>query len=99
MARYFFICTLIFMAALSRLLPHPPNMVPVTAVALFAGVYLGKKWSFVIPLAAMLISDSVIGFHRGIPAVYASLLGISLIGIWLGRRQGFLTTLGATLAG
>ena len=43
--------------ALARLLPHMPNFAPITAMALFGGVYLQKKYAFVIPLLAMLISD------------------------------------------
>jgi ABC-type amino acid transport system permease subunit len=30
---------LIFAAAASRLIPHPPNMTSITAVALFGGAY------------------------------------------------------------
>jgi hypothetical protein len=99
MARYFFPFSLILLAALSRLLPHPPNFAPITALALFGGVYLDKKHTFIVPLAAMLISDYVIGFHSGIPWVYASFIAIGFIGLWLRNHQGVVTTIGATLAG
>ena len=48
---------IIFALALSRLLPHMPNFAPITAVALFGGVYLSARYAFLIPLVAMLMSD------------------------------------------
>ena len=30
-----------------RLLPHPWNFTPIGAIALFSGVYLGRKYAFV----------------------------------------------------
>ena len=42
-------------AALSRLLPHPANVTPVTALALFGAVYFDRKFlAFLVPLAAFL---------------------------------------------
>lgn len=40
-----------------RLLPHLPNFTPVTATALFGGVYLKKRYAFIIPLSSMAVSD------------------------------------------
>ncbi|MBM4167452.1 MAG: hypothetical protein FJ218_11125, partial [Ignavibacteria bacterium] len=40
---------LILLAAFSRILPHPPNFTPVSAIALFGGVYLEKRWSILVP--------------------------------------------------
>jgi hypothetical protein len=49
----------IFIAALGRVLPHPPNFAPMTALALFAGAYLSRRWvAFLGPLVAMLVGDS-----------------------------------------
>jgi len=42
---------------LSRLLPHVPNFAPITAMALFGGAYLSKKYALLLPLVAMAISD------------------------------------------
>lgn len=65
---------LIVAAALTRLLPHPPNFSPVEAIALFGGAYFAtKQWAFVVPLLAMLISDLALGALHG--ADYASYLG------------------------
>ena len=37
---------LVFLGALSRLLPHPPNLVALGALALYSGARLPKRWSF-----------------------------------------------------
>ncbi|MBI1806256.1 MAG: hypothetical protein HYR76_04290 [Ignavibacteria bacterium] len=99
MARYLFTFALILFAALSRVLPHPPNVVPITALALFSGVYLEKRQTFIIPIVAMLLSDYVIGFYTGMIWVYGSFVAIGVIGLWLRKHPGFITTFAATLAG
>ena len=48
---------IITVAAILRLVPHMPNAAPITAMALFGGAYLNKKYALIIPLLAMLISD------------------------------------------
>jgi len=49
---------IILLAALSRLIPHPPNFTPIAAMALFGGAYFfNKKWAFAVPLLAMALSD------------------------------------------
>ena len=45
------LAALIFIAALSRVLPHPPNFSPIEAVALFGGAYFAKRhWALLVPL-------------------------------------------------
>lgn len=99
MLRYFVAFSLILLAAFSRLLPHPPNVVAITAIALFGGVYLEKRHAFIVPIAAMLLSDYFIGFYRGMEWVYASFLLIGCIGLWLRTHRGAARTIGASLAG
>ncbi len=72
----------------ARLLPHLPNFVPVAALALFAGVYLPKKWSMIVPIAAMFLSDLIIGFYEPsvMIAVYSSFMLTVLIG-WAVKKQ------------
>lgn len=89
---------LITLAALSRLMPHPPNFTPVAAIALFGGAYLDKRFALIVPLAAMLVSDWFLGFHSLMPFVYGSLLAIGLIGIWLKAHKTLGWTLAATLS-
>ena len=59
-----FITLFIIVAALMRLIPHPPNFVPITAIAIFAGVKFNNiKIAYTIPISIMLISDLFIGFY------------------------------------
>jgi len=70
---------LVLAAALSRLLPHPPNFSPIEATALFAGATLASRWlAMAVPIAAMLVSDAILGFHAGMPVVYGSMAAIAL---------------------
>ena len=98
MKQFIFGFGLVLAAALSRLLPHPPNFTPIAAIALSSAVYLDKRHAFLVPLAAMLISDYFIGFHRGMPWVYGSFLLTGLIGLWLRSHKKPLPVIGATLA-
>lgn len=84
-----------------RLLPHPPNFAPIAAIALFGGVYLSKRVAFILPLAAMLISDIFIGFYeiRLMAFVYASFLICVILGLWLKKHKKWPTVLGSSILG
>ncbi len=99
MSRFFYLLVMVFAAALSRLLPHPANVTPVTAIALFGAFYLDKRSAFLVPLAAMLLSDAILGFHSGMIWVYGSFVAITGIGFWLRDHRGIMQTIGATVAG
>ncbi len=77
---------LILFAAFSRLLPHPMNFAPITAIALFAGVYLNKRYAIIVPIAALIISDAFIGFYSYIYWIYGTMIIIALVGMWLKGR-------------
>jgi hypothetical protein len=89
---------LIGFAALSRFVPHPDNFTPIAAMALFGGVYFDKRYAFVVPLAAMVVSDYFIGFHNTIPYVYGSFVLTGLIGIWLKNHKSLGWIVGASLS-
>jgi hypothetical protein len=87
--RWSVISGMILVAALSRLLPHPPNFTPVGAMALFGGAVFASPWAgAAVPLAAMALSDVLLGlfvykyglWHNGMPFVYVSLLLIVGLG-------------------
>ena len=88
-------------AALLRLLPHAPNFAPIGAMALYGGVYLGKKQALALPLAAMIVSDIFLGFDGWSSrlTVYGSFVAIGLIGIWLRKHKNPMNIFGAALAG
>ena len=87
-ARLLAILSAILLAAALRLVPHPPNFTPIGAMALFGGAYFGRRaLAFAAPLGALLISDAVIGFHSGMPFVYASVAIVVLLGIAVRGRM------------
>jgi hypothetical protein len=88
---------IIVIAVLLRLVPHPANVAPIAAMALFGGVYLDKKYAFLLPLSAMFISDLFLGFHASMPMVYASLILTGLIGMWLKQHKSVPTVLFASV--
>jgi len=88
------ILALIGTAALSRLLPHPPNMTSVAATALFAGAFLRTRWAaFLVPLAALLLSDIILHFTSGwaafgwfrTPTIYLTFVAAVIMGRYVSR--------------
>ena len=51
---------LIAIGAIYRLVPHPWNLVPMGALALYAGASLPRRWAWIVPVAAMGLSDLMI---------------------------------------
>jgi len=89
----------IVVAAALRLAPHPPNFTPIGAMALFSGAYLGRKWlAFAAPLAALLLSDAVLGFYRGMDVVYPAVALVVMIGWWVSSRRSALRIGAAAVA-
>jgi hypothetical protein len=75
---------LIALDVTARLVLHLPNVSPVAASALFAGVMLRhRSLALVVPLAAMAIADSVSGFYdwRVMAVVYAAMALPALAGM------------------
>lgn len=89
---------LVLIGTLPRFLPHPPNFAPVAAVALFAGAHLPRRWGVVVPLAVMVLSDAVIGFHNLVLFTWGSMAVSALLGWWVRRRQSPGRVLTAALA-
>lgn len=87
----------IFVAVALRLLPHPANVAPIAAMALFGGVYLNKRYALAIPLLAMLVSDLFLGLHNTMIFVYGSFLLTGLLGLWLKKHKSVTTILSASL--
>lgn len=102
---------MIVVAALTRLLPHPPNFSPVEAMALFGGAYFASRaWAVAVPLLAMLLSDLVMAAVAGgmyldhmlnlsFLAVYACIALSSVLGFGLRGRVGGASVLGYSLIG
>ena len=76
------VLSLLVLAVITRLLPHPPNVTPIAAIALFGGCNIkDKNLAFVLPLLCMFLTDLFLGFHIIMPFVYLSFMCISYIGI------------------
>lgn len=96
--RFVVLAGMILFAAATRLMPHPYNFAPITAMALFGGAHFSdKRQAFLVPLAAMLLSDLLLGFHSTIFFVYGSFAAIVLIGLKLRERRSLLRIAGATV--
>ena len=75
---------LIFIAILTRLLPHPPNFAPITSIALFSGFHFSnKRIAILIPLVGMFLSDIFLGLHSLIPVIYLSFILISVMSFYI----------------
>jgi hypothetical protein len=109
------LAALVVAAALTRLLPHPPNFSPVEAIALFGGAYFASRaWAVLVPLAGLLLSDLALGAIKGdtylqyftsstylpsLLAIYACVALCSLLGFGLRGRVDGARVLGYSLAG
>ncbi len=97
-ARFVFVTGLILFGAFMRLIPHWPNFTPIAAMALFGGAYFqNKNMAFIIPLAALLVSDLILGLHQYMLAVYASFAVVVFIGIYLRQRIGVGSVIAASV--
>jgi hypothetical protein len=72
-----------------RILPHPANLAPVGAIALFGGAVLPKRLSWWLPLAVMLLSDVYLGFYHGIAFTWAAFLLVGVYGMSLRKRSNW----------
>jgi|APEBP8051072266_1049373.scaffolds.fasta_scaffold01116_2 hypothetical protein len=96
--KYILAIVMIVMAAGMRLIPHWPNFTPIAAMALFGGAYLNdKRLAYVVPFAAMLLSDLVIGMHDTMWAVYLGFAMIVSMGFFLRKNNSVLKTAGVAL--
>ena len=88
---------IIVLGALSRLLPHPANFAPIGALALFGGAHFKGARAFLIPLAAMFLSDLFLGFHSTMPFVYGAFFLIVCIGKLLEDKKTVIPIFGASI--
>jgi hypothetical protein len=105
--RYLVLAGLTLAAAASRLIPHPPNFAPITAMALLGGAcFADKRFAFLVPLTALFLSDAVLGLftlmpfpYSEMPVVYGSFALIVCLGLLLRKRRTPWPIAGAALAG
>ena len=99
------ICFLVLLGIIIRVLAHYkilplwPNFAPIGALALFSGVYLRKKYALVVPLAAMAVSDFIIGWHNLVLFTWGCFALIGVIGWLVRKRKNIMTVIGGSLVG
>lgn len=98
--RYVALIAWVLMGAASRLLPHPPNFAPVAAMALFAGAHFSdRRVALAVPLAAMLCSDLILGWHALLPLVYVAFALIVGLGVWIRPNRSMLRVAAGAVGG
>jgi hypothetical protein len=99
---------IIMLAAMARLVPHPPNVTPIGAMAVFGGAcFASRKMAYLLPLSAMLLSDVVLGCTRyGLlsllaiqPVVYVCIAATTALGQLVNDRRSVWQVGMTTLAG
>jgi hypothetical protein len=89
---------LVVLAVALRLLPHPANFAPIAAVAIFGGAILPRRYALSVPLAAIIVSDLVIGLHSLVLVTWSCFALIALASHqWL-KRPTFLRGLALVLS-
>ena len=89
---------MIVLAALARIMPHPWNFTPLTAMALFAGAQFREKWlAFTILFGALFLSDLLLGLYKSMPVIYGTFAVIVCIGATLQNHRKLLPIASAAL--
>ncbi|MBI4003931.1 MAG: hypothetical protein HY353_02820 [Candidatus Omnitrophica bacterium] len=97
--RLWLVVGLILVGIVSRLVPHPWNATPLTAIALFGGTYLPKRWAILSPLAIVALSDAFLGWHSTIPFTWGAFAVTGLLGWWIRVRLSATRILAGSLLG
>ncbi len=105
----FIVAAMILLAALSRLLPHPPNFTPVSGMALFGAAYFSRKYlAYLVPFLALWISNLILDnviyaqYYDGFqwfsqPYVFLAIVLIALFGSKVLRKINLGRIIGASL--
>ena len=111
--RFVAVAALVLIAALSRLLPHFPNMTAVGAMALFGGAYATNRFAaFILPLISLFLSDLILNnvvysafnngqfvwFYDGAIWVYSAVALTVLVGLSLAKNINSKSVLLASIA-
>jgi hypothetical protein len=102
----------ILAVALTRLLPHPPNFAPITAMAVFGAITFGRRRTAVVaPLVALFVSDlakeylwrqgmsAQWGIYRGMWVTYGTTALIAFMSLTARGTRRVSVMAGTTLLG
>lgn len=109
-SRSILLISLVLLATFTRLIPHGENFAPLTAMMLFAAAYLpDRRLAIALPFAARVISDVILQSTKYVDYqsemwgnavwVYAAMIAIAAVGLWLRARVRPMPVGVATLAG
>lgn len=110
--RFIVLSGFILVAALSRIIPHPYNFAPIGAMSIFGAAYFtDKKFSFLLPLIAMFVSDLLVNnllyanfyggfmfFTPGFYWMYGAIVLIVVAGIFILKKVNFKTIIAGSLS-
>lgn len=97
--RFIIIAAIVLIAALSRIIPHPMNVAPLGAMALFGAAYFGNRGlGLLITMIAWFVGDLIVNnliypasgftlFTSGAFYIYASIVLIYALGALLFRKS------------
>ncbi len=102
--RFLVLCAFIVLAALSRIIPIAipslGNFTALGALAIFAGAqFTDRRLAFAVPIVAMFLSDIYLGFHSGMPVVYAGFVAMVACGLFIRSRVKPVNIALASIAG
>jgi hypothetical protein len=88
---------LVVLVVVGRLLPHAWNLVPVGAVALYAGARLPRRWAWAVPIVGMILSDIVLDWGQADRpiltvsrvTIYGTFAAIAGLGLLARRARGW----------
>jgi len=89
--RYYTICFILLLtiAIVGRLLPHLPDMTPLTAVSIFATRQLPRKLAMILIAISLLVTDYFLSVLKGYPLwgswTFFTYSGFLIIG-WIGNQ-------------
>ena len=88
--RHFTAFLWVVLGILGRLIPHPPNMTPMTSIALFGGSQLSRARAFAVTMLTMIVSDILLAWFEGHAIfgwwslfTYSGFAVVVVGGIWL----------------
>lgn len=91
---------LLFIAVVSRVIPHIPNFTPIESIALFSGAYLAsRKLSFMLPIIGIYIADLILNntIYRSFYPEDVAFIWISGYMLWTFIAMGGIILLGRIL--
>ena len=89
---------LVLVLALTRIIPHLPNFTPINAVCLFGGsMFRNRLLAFAVPIAVMLLSDLIIGFHNNMIAVYGAFILVIFAGYLIRNKINITTVISTSI--